>query len=59
MIGGSEWRIERKQRPIKSSAHGRLLMFVEQEIARQGGSPVTLYADQFALVGWVKVVRPA
>jgi len=28
----------------------RLLLFIEGEIARQGGGPVTLYIDQFAVV---------
>jgi hypothetical protein len=33
-------------------------MFIETEIARQGGGPVTLYADQFSVVGSVRVVLP-
>ena len=36
----------------------RLLLFIEGEIARQGGGRVTIYADQFAVVGSIKVVLP-
>jgi len=36
----------------------RLLLFIEGEIARQGGGPVTLYIDQFAVVGSIRVVLP-
>jgi hypothetical protein len=36
----------------------RLLLFVEQEIARNGGKPVTIYNDQFNVVGSIKVVLP-
>jgi hypothetical protein len=36
----------------------RLLLFIEHEIARSGGGSVTLYADQFAVVGSIKVVLP-
>lgn len=36
----------------------RLLLFIEGEIARQGGNPVTIYADQFAVVGSIRVVLP-
>jgi hypothetical protein len=52
---------ERAQSPayltLRASAR-RLLRFVETEIARQGGGSVTLYADQFAVVGSVRVVLP-
>lgn len=36
----------------------RLLLFIDGEIARSGGGTVTLYADQFAVVGSVRVVLP-
>ena len=34
----------------------RLLTFIETEIERNGGSKVTLYADQFAVVGSRQVI---
>ena len=36
----------------------RLLMFIDTEVARNGGNPVTLYADQFDVVGSIRVVVP-
>ena len=36
----------------------RLLRFIEYEIARNGGRPVMLYNDQFAVVGSVRVIPP-
>ena len=36
----------------------RLLLFIEQEIARQGGGAVTIYADQFAAVGSIRIIVP-
>ena len=36
----------------------RLLLFIEGEIARQGGGAVTLFADQLAVVGSIKVIVP-
>ena len=36
----------------------RLLLFIEQEIARGGGGAVTIYADQFAVVGSIRVIVP-
>lgn len=36
----------------------RLLLFIEGEIARQGGGRITIYADQFAVVGSIRVVLP-
>ncbi len=36
----------------------RLLLFIEGEIARQGGGAVTIYPDQFAVVGSIRVVLP-
>ncbi len=36
----------------------RLLLFVEGELARAGGGSVTLYADQLAVVGSVRIVLP-
>jgi hypothetical protein len=36
----------------------RLLLFVETEIARQGGGAATIFADQFAVVGSVRVILP-
>jgi hypothetical protein len=65
MIEGGMRMAERT--PAKTQSHAfavlrasskRLLTFIETEIARNGGGPVTLYADQFAVVGSVKVVVP-
>jgi len=36
----------------------RLLKFVESEIARNDGKPVTLFADQFVIVGSVRIIVP-
>jgi hypothetical protein len=53
--------MERMQSPayltLRASAR-RLLRFVETEIARQGGGAVTIFADQFVVVGSVRVVLP-
>jgi len=43
-------------RALRASAR-RLFKFIDREIARQG-SPVTLFADEFAVVGSVRVVLP-
>ena len=54
-------RADVKQSPayeVLRASSRRLLMFIEQEIARQGGGNVTLYADQLAVVGSVRVVLP-
>lgn len=52
---------ERMQSPayeaLRASSR-RLLLFIEGEIARQGGGRVTIYADQFAVVGSIRVVLP-
>ena len=50
-----------KQSPVYEALRAssrRLLMFIEQEIARNGGRPVMLYNDQFAVVGSVRVIPP-
>jgi hypothetical protein len=52
---------ERTQSPadqVLRASSKRLLMFIEQEIAHSCGGSVTLYNDQFAVVGSVKVVLP-
>ena len=36
----------------------RLLLFIEDEIARSGGSSVTIHNDQFAVVASIKAVLP-
>ena len=36
----------------------RLLLFIEGEIARQGGGAVTIHPDQFAAVASIKIVLP-
>jgi hypothetical protein len=36
-----------------------VLEFIEDEIARKGGGNVTFYADELAVVGCNKTVRPA
>jgi hypothetical protein len=52
---------ERTQSPayeaLRASSR-RLLLFIEGEIARAGGGTVTIYADQFAVVGSIRVVLP-
>jgi hypothetical protein len=52
---------ERTQSPaygaLRASSR-RLLLFIEGEIARAGGGSVTIYADQFAVVGSIRVVLP-
>jgi hypothetical protein len=52
---------ERMQSPayraLRASAR-RLLRFVETEITRAAGGPVTLYQDQFVVVGSVRVILP-
>jgi hypothetical protein len=42
---------------LRASAR-RLLRFIEMEIERQGGAAVSIYSDQFAVVGSIRVVRP-
>jgi hypothetical protein len=52
---------DRTQSPAYSALRAssrRLLLFIEGEIARQGGGAVTIYADQFAVVGSIRVVLP-
>ena len=56
---------DRTPERTKSHAHAvlrrsskRLLLFIEGEIARSVGGSVTLYNDQFAVVGSIKVVLP-
>jgi hypothetical protein len=41
---------------LRASAR-RLLLFIETEVARQGGGAVTIYADQFSVVGSIRIVR--
>jgi hypothetical protein len=36
----------------------RLLLFIEGEIARGGGGAVSIFSDQFAVVGSIRVVVP-
>jgi hypothetical protein len=37
----------------------RLLLFIETEIARQGGGSATIYPDQFRVVGSIRIIVPA
>jgi len=52
---------ERTQSPayrtLRASSR-RLFKFIEREIARSDGGPVTLYSDEFEVVGSVRVVLP-
>jgi hypothetical protein len=61
MIGEAKRMSERTQSPayltLRPSSR-RLLAFIEGEIARGGGGPVTLYADQLAVVGSRNVLPP-
>jgi hypothetical protein len=36
----------------------RLLLFIETEIARQGGDSATIYPDQFRVVGSIRIIVP-
>jgi hypothetical protein len=36
----------------------RLLLFIETEIARQGGGSATIYPDQFRVVGSIRIIVP-
>jgi hypothetical protein len=52
---------DRTQSPaygVLRASSRRLLRFIEYEIARSGGDSVTLYADQLAVVGSIRVVLP-
>jgi hypothetical protein len=57
--------MDQRSEKMRSAAYGalrasarRLLLFLEREITREGGGAVTLYTDEFAVVGSTRVVRP-
>jgi hypothetical protein len=65
LLKSREAKMTQRADVMQSPAYGvllassrRLLMFIEQEVARNGGGNVTLYADQLCVVGSVRVVRP-
>jgi hypothetical protein len=52
---------ERKTSPayeVLRASSRRLLLFIEQEIARNGGGKVTIYPDQFRVVGSIRIIVP-
>jgi hypothetical protein len=62
---GGKTEMTQRADVIKSPAYAvlrapsrRLLRFIEYEIARNGGRPIMLYNDQFAVVGSVRVIAP-
>ncbi|WP_156928436.1 hypothetical protein [Bradyrhizobium sp. th.b2] len=53
--------MDRLQSPayeVLRASSRRLLLFIEQEIARQGDGSAVIYADQFRVVGSIRIIVP-